>query len=118
MKKFIATIRIRGRSVKTLVHADSALEAKLLLQYHFGDNGIATGPVATDASSSECRLLEDLLLDLLEAQSTAEQQRLDSLKAAKERAADALAAERRRIRILKAQRALDSAKRFERPPAS
>jgi hypothetical protein len=42
---------------------------------------------------------------------TPEQLRLDSLKANKDRAADALAAERQRQKIAKAQRALNAAKK-------
>ncbi len=40
---------------------------------------------------------------------TPEQQRIDSLKATKERAADALAAERQRQKISKAQKAMTAA---------
>ncbi len=48
---------------------------------------------------------------------TPEQLRLDSLKATKDRAADALAAERQRQKIAKAQKALTTARQIK-PPAS
>ena len=48
---------------------------------------------------------------------TPEQQRLDSLKANKERAADALTAERHRQKIAKAQYALTAARRAAPPRA-
>ncbi len=48
---------------------------------------------------------------------TPEQLRLDSLKATKDRAVDALAAERQRQKIAKAQKALTTARQIK-PPAS
>jgi hypothetical protein len=46
---------------------------------------------------------------------TPEQQRINSLKTAKDRAAAALAAERKRQKIAKAQRALAAARQFKPP---
>ncbi len=49
---------------------------------------------------------------------TPEQQRIDSLKSAKDRASDALAAERKRQTITKAQRALAAARQSSLQPAN
>ncbi len=49
---------------------------------------------------------------------TPEQLRLDSLKATKDRAADALAAERQRQKIAKAQKALTTASQIKLPASS
>jgi hypothetical protein len=46
---------------------------------------------------------------------TPEQLRLDSLKANKDRAADALAAERQRQKVAKAQKALTTARQLKPP---
>jgi hypothetical protein len=48
---------------------------------------------------------------------TPEQQRIDSLKSAKDRAGDALAAERQRQKIGKAQRSLQQARQLAVKPA-
>lgn len=47
---------------------------------------------------------------------TPEQLRLDSLKANKDRAADALTAERQRQKVAKAQKALVAARQASKPP--
>jgi hypothetical protein len=95
MHDYIATIRVQGALIKTVVQADCSVHARLLLQYQYGWNSIVTSP----------RLLENITLK------TPEQQRIDSLKATKDRSADALAAERQRQKISKAQRALITARK-------
>jgi hypothetical protein len=95
MHDYIATIRIKGTVVKTVVHAESSVHARLLLQYQYGWNSIVTSPT----------LAENIM------PKTPEQQRIDSLKGTKDRAADALAAERQRQKISKAQHALTAARK-------
>ncbi|WP_350296966.1 hypothetical protein [Limnohabitans sp. Rim8] len=90
MQDFIATIRIKGTTVKTVVHAESSTHARLLLQYQYGMNSIVASPVLVETLKPK----------------TPEQLRLDSLKANKDRAAVALAAERQRQKVAKAQSAL------------
>mgnify|MGYP000933540629 CR=1 FL=1 len=96
MKNYIATVRIKGNIVKTVVHADSLTHARLLLQYQYGWDSIVSSPV----------------LDETIAPKTPEQLRIDSLKANKKRAADALAAERQRQQIAKAQKTLSAVHRI------
>ena len=56
MKNYIATIRIRGRQVRTRVWADDPIHARLLLQYLFGMNSLAAGPVLAEG---DCQHLPD-----------------------------------------------------------
>ena len=93
MKDYIATIRIKGSLIKTVVHADSLIHARLLLQYQFGWDSIVSSPVLAETNAPK----------------TPEQLRIHSLKAIKKRAADALAAERQRQQIAKAQKSLAAA---------
>jgi hypothetical protein len=93
MKDYIATVRIKGNIVKTVVHAESTTHARLLLQYQYGFDSIIASPVLVETIKPK----------------TPEQQRIDSLKATKDRAADALSAERQRQQVAKAQKALTAA---------
>jgi len=93
MHNYIASIRIKGNIVKTVVHAENSTHARLLLQYQYGLDCIVASPVLAETIKPK----------------TPEQLRLDGLKANKERAADALAAERKRQKISNAQKALSVA---------
>ena len=94
MQDYIATIRIKGNPVKTVVHAETTTHARLLLQYHYGMDSIVANPVLAETLKPK----------------TPEQQRIDSLAANKDRAADALAAERQSQKLSKAQRTLAQAR--------
>lgn len=48
MNKYLATVLIKGQSIKTVVFAKSQLHAKLILQYQFGMNSIIVSPVITE----------------------------------------------------------------------
>ena len=96
MKDYIATIRIKGSLIKTVVHADSLIHARLLLQYQFGWDSIVSSPVLAETNAPK----------------TPEQLRIHSLKAIKKRAADALSAERQRQQIAKAQKTLSAVHRI------
>ncbi len=97
MKTYIASVRIKGTTVKTVVPADSYTHAKLLLQYLYGMNSIVAAPVITEVNQPP----------------TPEQQRIDSLTAAKEKASANLAAERKRQQIAKAQKAMTAASQIK-----
>ena len=90
MQDYIATIRIKGTTIKTVVHAQNPTHARLMLQYQYGMDSIVASPVLAETLTPK----------------TPEQLRLDSLKANKDRAADALAAERQRQKVAKAQKSL------------
>ena len=99
MQDYIAKVHIKGQTVKVLVHAENTTHARLILQYLYGWNSIVTSPVLAETLKPK----------------TPEQLRIDSLKANKDRAADALAAERQRQKIAKAQRALAAARQTKPP---
>ena len=94
MQDYIAKVRIKGQTVKVLVHAESTTHARLILQYLYGWNSIVTSPVLAETLKPK----------------TPEQLRIDSLKANKDRAADALEAERQRQKLAKAQRTMTAAR--------
>ncbi len=97
MKNYIASVRINGSTVKTIVPADSYTHAKLLLQYLYGMNSIVTAPFVTEANQPP----------------TPEQQRIDNLTSAKEKASANLAAERKRQQIARAQKAMAAASQIK-----
>ena len=93
MKNYIATVRIKGNTVKIDVHAENTTHARLLLQYQYGWDSIVANPVLGETIKPK----------------TPEQLRLDSLKATKQKASDTLTAERQRQQIAKAQKSLAAA---------
>ena len=44
VRKYLATVRIGGQSVKTVIVADSAAHAGLLLRYQYGPKNVVAGP--------------------------------------------------------------------------
>jgi hypothetical protein len=110
MQTYIATVRIKGHSVRTLVHADSTLHALLILQFVFGIHSIAVQPLPARKKDVASALIETSpsgIKRLAPAKpKTPAQQRIDSLKTAKDRASAALDQERKRQRMQRAQRAL------------
>ena len=94
MKNYIATVRIKGNIVKTVVHAENTTHARLLLQYQYGWDSIVANPVLGEMIKPK----------------TPEQLRLDSLKATKQKASDALTAERQRQQVARAQKSLAAAR--------
>ena len=97
MKDYNATVRIKGNIVKTVVHAENSTHARLLLQYQYGWDSIVASPVLGETIKPK----------------TPEQQRIDSLKATKDRATDALSAERQRQQVAKAQKSLTAARQVK-----
>ena len=97
MKDYIASVRIKGNIVKTVVHAESTTHARLLLQYQYGMDCIVASPALAETIQPK----------------TPEQLRIDGLKAAKDRAADALTAERQRQQVAKVQKSLAMARQIK-----
>ena len=93
MKNYIATVRVKGNVVKTIVHAENTTHARLLLQYQYGMDSIVAMPVLAETIRPK----------------TPEQQRIANLQAVKDRAANALSAERDRQQVAKAQKAIAAA---------
>lgn len=96
MKKYLVSLRIGGQSVKTVVFADSVIHARLLAQYKYGMNSLASTPV---------RVAEDAALPEGGTQMVKPkppmkpaQARLHALKQGVERSREQLRAERERQR--------------------
>ena len=61
MKKYIATIKVKGQSMKTAVFADSSIHARLMLQYQFGMDCILSSPTVSTKEDLEFELLEEII---------------------------------------------------------
>jgi hypothetical protein len=103
MKTYTALVAAKVGSttkmVKTEVKAASVAEAKWLLQAIYGFHAV---------SSSPTEMREELTVENLSHPPTPEQQRIANLKAAKDRASNALQAERDRQKKSKALKTLSS----------
>ena len=94
MNRYVASVRVKGQLVKTIVFADSQLHARLLLQYQFGFNNLASTPTQVSEAIQPIKPL------------TPQQSRIDGLKRQKETVTKQLKAERDRQKIAKAQQQL------------
>jgi hypothetical protein len=103
MKTYTALVAAKAggttKMVKTEVKAASAAEAKWLLQAIYGFHAI---------SSSPTEMRETLAVENLSHPPTPEQQRINNLKSVKNRASDALKAERDRQKKTQALQTLRS----------
>lgn len=92
MKTFTALVSAKvgsdSRLIKTQIRADTASEAKWLLQAIYGFHAVSSLPTE----------VHEMALSELERPNTPEQQRIETLKTAKDRASDALKAEREKQR--------------------
>lgn len=53
VRKYLATVRVSGQSVKTVVVADSATHAVLLLRYQYGLKNVVAGPTKIDETEHQ-----------------------------------------------------------------
>lgn len=96
MNKYLVTVRIGGKLVKTAVFADSTIHARLLCQYKYGMNSIAVSPVRVDEAEDDSTLLDSTIKP--KPPTTPAQARINSLKQGVERSREQLHAERERQR--------------------
>ena len=94
MNKYVASVRVKGQLVKTVVFSESQLHARLILQYQFGFNSLASTPTQVSEAIKPIQPL------------TPQQSRIDGLKRQKETITKQLKAERDRQKIAKAQQQL------------
>ena len=97
MNKYVATVRVKGQLVKTIIFAESQIHARLLLQYQFGFSNLASTPSQVSEAIQPIKPL------------TPQQSRIDGLKRQKETVTKQLKAERDRQKIAKAQKSLNTA---------
>ncbi len=104
MNKYLATVRVKGQTVKTMVFADSSLHARLILEYQFGIGNVISNPTQTTKANEEYTPLDEVISTLKPIKPLSPQQaRIDSLKKQKDVATKNLKAERDRQKIAKAQ---------------
>ena len=104
MNKYVATVRVGGTYVKTAVFADSAIHARLLLQYQFGMNCIVNSPAQTTEATGGYKTIDEVLATIKPIKPLSPQQaRIDGLKKQKDNASNQLKAERDRQKLVKAQ---------------
>ena len=96
MNKYLATVRVRGQHIKTMVYADSAVHARLLLQYQFGMNCMVMGPQATNEAADGYRLLDSMIKP--KPPMTPAQARISGLKQGVARSQEQLKGEQERQR--------------------
>lgn len=108
MNKYVATVRVKGTSVRTLVFADSTLHARLILEYQFGIGSVIRSPAVAEGATNDFLTLDEVVARIKPL--TPQQSRLDSLKRQKEIATKNLKAERDRQRVAKAQQQILSVK--------
>jgi len=106
MNKYLATVRVKGQSIKTYVFADSAIHARLLIQYQFGMNSLATSPIKAEGEAVDYQVLDEVVKAYKPL--TPQQQRIKSLQTQKNNVSNQLKAEKDRQKIQKAQQTIKS----------
>jgi hypothetical protein len=103
MNKYLATIRVKGQSMQTMVYADSYFHAKLILEYQFGLGNVIGTPAVSSAKESYTPL-EEIIASIKPVKPLSPQAaRIDSLKKQKAAVSKNLDAERDRQKVAKAQ---------------
>ena len=109
MNKYLATIRVKGQSMQTMVYADSSFHAKLILEYQFG-MGNVIGTPAVSTSKESYTPLEEIIASIKPIKPLNPQTaRIDSLKKQKAAVSKNLDAERDRQKVAKAQQQIHMA---------
>jgi hypothetical protein len=104
MNKYLATVRVKGQTVKTMVFADSSLHARLILEYQFGIGNVVSNPTQSSKANEDYTPLDEVIGTIKPIKPMNPQQaKLDSLKKQKEVASNNLKAERDRQKVAKAQ---------------
>ena len=103
MNKYLATIRVKGQSMQTMVYADSSFHAKLILEYQFGMGNVVGTPAVSTAKESYTPLEEIIASIKPDKPLSPQAARIDSLKKQKAAVSKNLDAERDRQKVAKAQ---------------
>ena len=104
MNKYLATVRVKGQTVRTMVFADSSLHARLILEYQFGIGNVFGTPTMSSKVDEEYAPLDEVISAIKPIKPMNPQQaKIDSLKKQKEIASNNLKAERDRQKVAKAQ---------------
>ena len=113
MNKFIATVRVKGKVIRTAVFADSQLHAKLIVEYQFGIGSVVQAPKLANGTNEDAELIDEVIATIkpIKPLSPA-QSKIDNLKRQKETITKNLQAERDRQKIAKAQATIRQASSF------
>jgi hypothetical protein len=104
MNKYLASVRVKGQTVKTMVFADSSLHARLILEFQFGIGNVVSNPAQSSKANEDYTPLDEVIGTIKPIKTMNPQQaKLDSLKKQKEVASNNLKAERDRQKVVKAQ---------------
>ena len=107
MNKYLATVRVKGQTLRTMVFADSSLHARLILEYQFGIGNVVGNPNLSTKAEKDFIPLEEVIGFVKPIKTSQpmnpQQARIDSLKKQKEVASKNLKAERDRQKVVKAQ---------------
>lgn len=101
MNKYLATVRVKGQTVRTMVFADSSLHARLILEYQFGIGNVVSNPTQSSKANEQYTPLDEVINTIKPL--SPQQARIDSLKKQKDVATKNLKAERDRQKVAKAQ---------------
>lgn len=111
MNKYVATIRVKGTAVRTVVFAESTIHARLILEFQFGIGSVVHSPTVAEGATNDCLTLDEVVATIKPIKPlTPQQTRLDSLKRQKEVATNNLKAERDRQKVAKAHQQILSVK--------
>ena len=103
MNKYLATVRVKGQIVKTMVFADSSIHARLILEFQLGMGNVVNSPALSSSSNESYMQFEDVVALKPIKPMTPQQARLDSLKRQKDTISKNIKAERDRQKVAKAQ---------------
>jgi len=110
MNKYLATVRVKGKTLRTMVFADSSLHARLILEYQFGIGNVVSNPTQSSKSNEDYTPLDEVIDTIKPIKPMNPQQaKLDSLKKQKDVASKNLKAERDRQKVAKAQQQIRKA---------
>jgi len=94
MNRYLVVVRVGGQLVRTVVFADSATHARLIVQYQLGMDSVINTPVKLTAEQENIPMFDSVIKTIKPM--TPAQSRINSLKATVDRDRQALAAERLR----------------------
>ena len=110
MNKYQAFVRIKGQLVNTAVFADSPIHARLILQYQFGMDSLASSPSVVTHESRGYQMIDEVISAIkAKPPQTPEQARVANLQKQKDAASKALKLERNRQKIKRAQQQISLA---------
>ena len=94
MNRYLVAVRVGGQLVRTVVFADSATHARLIVQYQLGMDSVINTLVKVTAEQENIPMFDSVIKTIKPM--TPEQSRIKSLKATVDRDRQALASERLR----------------------